>query len=365
MREKQVKFMAKTEHNKLNRNILFDIMRGMAAIAVVIFHMNNILGAYSLGMQKGYLAVDFFFILSGFVIAANYSAVSRPNLTLLDFLVARIARLWPLFILATILGCIAALLQLHRFNANADISSVFISLAFNGLMLPTFFDTSGLGKLFPLNPPAWSVFFEMLVNIVFFLCLRRLTLKPLLIVTTVFAFFLICIAYDNGGLNGGWVLSSFHVGAARVLFGFAAGMALYLISQKWDINVRWFNSVVLVTTLCAMFFLAGGWMTDCIIAICIFPALILLASKCHVSGNLAKLFGMLGDVSYSVYLLQSVVMFAAAGICKAIFGHKLIEFAPISGIVFVIILLIISYISWRFFEVPSTNYIRKLYRKFR
>ena len=115
------------------RYVTLDLMRGLAALAVLVFHMNYMLGTETHVIAKGYLAVDFFFILSGFVIAANYHVSVRPTLAWGEFIATRIARLWPLFILSTLIGFVAVMMKATRDVGYFDTANAMTSLALNAL----------------------------------------------------------------------------------------------------------------------------------------------------------------------------------------------------------------------------------------
>ena len=343
----------------ISRYVLFDLLRGLAAIFVLVFHMNYMLGPYSPGIHKGYLAVDFFFILSGFVIAANYHVTVRPAITWPDFLAARFARLWPLFFVATLVGCVAVVSKLSRDAGYFDAFGVFRSLALNSVMLPSFFKLYGVDRLFLFNGASWSVFFEVLINLLFFAVLRRLSLKPLLGLTALFAGLLIAVAYTHGSLDGGWAGASFHVGTVRVLFGFTAGMAIFLISRTLRFRLNGWATAILVGCFTLSFFARGNWLVDSALVVVGFPLLVLLAAQCDLKRSMARVGAFLGDISYSVYLLQTPAMLFVAGASKALIGRKIAEFAPFSGVIFVFGLIGASYLSWRYFEIPARNYLKR------
>lgn len=341
------------------RYIVLDLLRGLAAIAVLLYHANYMLGSYALNLHKGYLAVDFFFMLSGFVISANYHATVRGSISWPDFLSVRVARLWPLFLLSTLLGAVAVVVKLTRDSGYFDAYGVLSSLAVNGLMLPSFFQAYGVDRLFVFNGASWSVFFEVLINLVFFAFLRTQPLKTMCILSAAFAGFLSVMAQANGSLDGGWSAATFHVGSARVLFGFTAGMAVYLIGRHLRFHSDGPAALVPVAGLALSFFLNGTWLVDCALVILAFPLLLLLASRGHLTGLWARLGGRLGDISYSVYLLQTPAMLFAAGACQKFSGQKIAGFAPVSGVLFITGLLGISFLSWRYFELPAQRLIRR------
>lgn len=345
--------------NPTRHYLVLDLMRGLAALAVLIFHINYMLGSSFPLLHKGYLAVDFFFVLSGFVICANYNFSVKPLLSFKYFLTARIARLWPLFFIATLFGALMVITKLTRDTGYFDGERVFGALLLNSVMLPSFLYTYNIDRLFLLNGASWSVFFELVINIVFFAALRKLSLRPLLLLCVGFGCILIYVAQTNGGLDGGWSAANFHVGAARVFFGFIAGMVIYHVSLRVRGYVfGWVGSLGVAAGLCLLFVSGGNWLIDCLFVIIGFPLLLLLASKCEIEGVFARLGGRLGDISYSVYLFQTPAMLFVSGVCEFIVGKKIAEFAPFSGLFFILGMLGFSYLSWRYFELPARNYLR-------
>ena len=341
------------------RYAVLDLMRGLAALAVLLFHMNYMLGSETHVIARGYLAVDFFFILSGFVIAANYHASVRPALSWNDFLSARIARLWPLFLLATLIGFVAVTMKATRDFGFLDAPNVFYALAFNSLMLPSFVQSYGVDRLFYFNAASWSIFFELAVNLVFIAGLRRLGLKPLLALAGGFAVLLTVAARANGSLDGGLTAATFHLGGLRVLFGFTTGMAVYLYAARVPRQAGGPATAAAVAGLCLAFWADGNWITDSVLAVGVFPLLVLIGARGHLNAAWRRAGGWLGDISYSVYLLQTPAMLFVSWAFKLFIGRKIAEFAPYSGVAFVIALLGVSYLCWRFFELPARNYLRR------
>jgi peptidoglycan/LPS O-acetylase OafA/YrhL len=139
-----------------------NLLRGLAALAVVLFHASPIFGRQM--APSGYLAVDLFFILSGFVIAHVYDPRFAAGLTARSFILARMARFWPLFALGTVIGTGWTLLE----NVVSPPAALSISetLGISALSLLYIPRITG-ADLFPLNVPAWSLFFELIVNAAF------------------------------------------------------------------------------------------------------------------------------------------------------------------------------------------------------
>lgn len=211
------------------RSFTLDAMRGIAALSVAARHLNTVLPVGEvknsvLAMPNSYLGVDFFFMLSGFVLARAYEDKLRAGLPAWRFMELRIVRLYPMFVLGIVLGGVMAVGQII-FHAKHALSPAAAAFAFaqNIFMVPDFL--SG-GLLYPLNMPAWTVLFEILINFVFVLLLFRMTFLSLM------AFSLVCaacyfwgrISLNEGNLGITWATMVF--GLARVGYGFPAGLIL-------------------------------------------------------------------------------------------------------------------------------------------
>ena len=163
---------------------ILDGLRGVAAIMVVWFHIFEAYATSHLDQQinHGYLAVDFFFILSGFVIGYAYDDRWKTMSTL-QFLKRRVIRLQPMVVIGALIGGIMFYTQ----GCNVwDVSKVtilalFIATFLNALLIPAPIGTEvrGLGEMYPLNGPSWSLFFEYIGNILYALFIRKLPVKAL------------------------------------------------------------------------------------------------------------------------------------------------------------------------------------------
>lgn len=127
-----------------------DGIRGIAALMIVLHHT----GYYFSGLPfaRSYLAVDLFFVLSGFVIAEAYSTRLKDGLSCFEFMRIRIIRLYPLYLLGTLLGIIhiAGVMMGGNNSENWTVFELLITAAVAILMLPTPINQT----LYPLNGPS-------------------------------------------------------------------------------------------------------------------------------------------------------------------------------------------------------------------
>src|ERR1700730_18632705 len=142
----------------MKRYEALDALRGVAALSVLAFHLGQVKLEPGL-VPHGYLAVDFFFVLSGFVVAHAYEAALRDKLTWRAFAVKRLIRLYPLALLGALAGTAVLLLKWRIFREKADpLSTILASSVLNAFLLPNLFGgVASKSELFPGNGPLWSL----------------------------------------------------------------------------------------------------------------------------------------------------------------------------------------------------------------
>ena len=159
---------------------ILDGLRGVAAIMVVWFHLFEAYATSHLDQRinHGYLAVDFFFILSGFVIGYAYDDRWKKKMSVKDFLKRRLIRLHPMVVMGAVIG---AVMFYFQGCSVWDVSAVSLSMLLtatllNALLIPATpgSEIRGLGEMYPLNGPSWSLFFEYIGNVLYALFIRKL-----------------------------------------------------------------------------------------------------------------------------------------------------------------------------------------------
>ena len=164
---------------------ILDGLRGVAAIMVVWFHLFEAYATSHLDQRinHGYLAVDFFFILSGFVIGYAYDDRWKKKMSVKDFLKRRLIRLHPMVVMGAVIG---AVMFYFQGCSVWDVSAVSLSMLLtatllNALLIPATpgSEIRGLGEMYPLNGPSWSLFFEYIGNVLYALFIRKLPTRAL------------------------------------------------------------------------------------------------------------------------------------------------------------------------------------------
>lgn len=312
---------------------LLDGMRGVAALLVVWYHVFEgfqfASGASAITViNHGYLAVDFFFILSGFVIGYAYDDRMGRQLTLGAFFKRRIVRLHPMVVMGAVIGTMAFFAQgsVQWDGTHIALSAVMLALLCAMFFVPAVpgcpYEVRGNGEMFPLNGPAWSLFFEYIGNILYALVLHRLPTKALAALVTVLgaalAWFTISDPSGYGMFGVGWTLDTvnFFGGLLRMTFPFTMGILLSRVFRK--VKVRgafWLCSLVLVAVFHVPYLekvagvnLNGVFEALCIIAL--FPVLVWFAASGSTTDKLStRVCNWLGDISFPLYIVHYPFMY--------------------------------------------------------
>ncbi|PSR52375.1 acyltransferase [Adhaeribacter arboris] len=300
--------------------LILDALRGLAAIMVVTMHTFELFceGDYhKLFINHGYLAVDFFFMLSGYVMAHAYD--DRWNkMTVVDFCKRRLIRLHPLIILGMTFGALLFYSQASAVFPKIAGTPVWQLVMITGvgyslIPIPPAMDIRGWNEMHPLNGPAWSLFFEYLANILHVFILRKLPnlVLSLFVFMAAVALFHLAITKTSGDLIGGWSLEpeQLRIGFTRLLFPYMAGMLLRR-TVKIGSNKRTFLLTSALLVLVLSFPRVGGhehlWLNglyEALIIVLVFPLIIYLGAIGEVKGvRSQKVCTFLGDISYPLYI---------------------------------------------------------------
>ena len=268
-----------------------DGMRGFAAIAVLFYHLH---GSSVVPMSGGYLAVDFFFALSGFVICAAYEQRLRDGLTLAEFAVLRLIRVYPMYFLGTALG-----------------------LAISGgsiLALYPFPEFRSAYALFPSNGPMWSMFFEIVVNLVFAALALRVGRRGLALIIAGSGAVLAQAVIGHGHADLGAFWADAGIGLVRTVFSFSIGVAIRRARARLGRGSRtsalaWLLPPVLLATMWLAPDHRAWW--DLFAIFAVMPALVWLGASWSIPAS--RSFRALGDLSYPLYCIQAPLVRFADG----------------------------------------------------
>lgn len=297
------------------RLVGLDALRGVAALCVFAFHLEVIFGV---GFASGrlYLAVDFFFILSGFVMAYTYESRFANGLGPIAFLSARYRRFFVPMAIGTALGLLTVWGQIG--SPLAALAGAFWGI----LLLPLFF---GPGyQAFPYNTPAWSIFAELVANFVHIALLRHLRVKSLFAISITAA---VVVATRCSGLN-----STDWLGIPRILIAYPLGIAIFRLFGTRQSLPASLGLGLVAFPLIADLANLGFW-ADFAFALLIGPVA-LLAGLAGSSNALLRYFG---DISFPLYAVHLPIFYIVRGL----------PFGPALGVIGAIALAtLISYLRF-------------------
>lgn len=299
---------------------ILDGLRGVAAITVVCFHLFEAFATSHLDQRinHGYLAVDFFFILSGFVIGYAYD--DRWNrMSVKEFFTRRLIRLHPMVVMGALIG--AAMFYTQGCSvwdvSLISVGALLLATLMNALMIPATpgCEIRGVGEMYPLNGPSWSLFFEYIGNILYAFVLRKLPTRALavLVVVAGCGLAIFSIRGPLGDICVGFALTGENIvgGSLRLLFAFPAGLLLSRIFKPRNVRGAFWIGSAAIVALSAVPRLGGSehlWMNglyDTLCAVAIFPAIVLLAASGKTTDAFTtRVCKFLGDISYPLYMVH-------------------------------------------------------------
>ena len=308
---------------------ILDGLRGVAAIIVVLFHLfecypNNLLSIY---LSHGYLAVDFFFALSGYVIGYAYDDRWK-QMSMIGFFKRRITRLHPMVIFGALVGvCFfyhTGSIELFGKVDDAIWWMVLLQALLMILMipLPASMDIRGWGELTSLNGPVWTLMFEYVANILYALVLRhlpKLALGILVVLSAILTadltlhlnlFGLIESGPNNYSVIGGFAFTpeQVYIGYTRLLCPFLMGLFLFRTGKKITLPGGFWITAILVIAMLNMPILGGDnriidgiYQLICILLL--FPLILAIGAGSSLKGKrTTSLCKFLGDISYPLYI---------------------------------------------------------------
>lgn len=353
---------------------VLDALRGIAAIIVVIFHIfePHSSGHHDQIINHGYLAVDFFFLLSGFVISYAYDdRWGQMNFT--EFFKRRVLRLQPLVVLGMLIGAVMFYFQACPWMpavADTPVWKVITAFLLGCFLIPLApgAEIRGWGEMHPLNGPGWSLFYEYIANILYALIGRRLSNKWLAFFAAIFGTALVYLAVFGkaGDVVGGWELSlsGIRIGLTRVMFPFFAGILLHRAARLKFLKNAFFYSVVLLTIALCMPRLGGTdrlWINGIYESFCIivvFPFIVLLGAGGTVSGARLKISKFLGDVSYPLYITHYPFIYTYTTYVARNNKPAFAEAWPYMLLTF-FVSIAVAVVSLYFYDIPVRKWLNK------
>lgn len=333
---------------------VLDGLRGLAALSIVVFHLYEFISPdYTKSpIGHGYLAVDFFFCLSGFVIGYAYDE-RAPQLGLKTFFRNRLIRLHPMVILGSVLGLLGYLLDPYigaKSVAEAGYLKIVLAFVCSLLVVPFPWLPGRGGGLFPYNTPVWSLFMEYLINIFYALVLLRTSKRWLLVMLGVSAVWIALVARYRGWIITGWDGPTFTDGFARVFFSFLAGLTVY----RFNLVIRnRIHFIFLGAALVGVFMFPhvnNDWITEMILVMGVFPLLLALGAGTGASGRVRSWCVFTGRLSYPLYMTHIWMVWLFGNYLAARKPGPMEMYLAAGGVAAASMLL--GYMSLRWYDEP-------------
>ena len=360
---------------------LLDGLRGVAALMVILYHVFEGFAFASNSaietLNHGYLAVDFFFILSGFVIGYAYDDRWGKSLTMKDFFKRRLIRLHPMVIMGAVLGAITFCIQgsVQWDGTHVAISMIMLSLLCTIFFIPAMpgvgYEVRGNGEMFPLNGPCWSLFFEYIGNILYALFIRRLSNKALTVFVVLLGVALAAFAVFNvstyGNIGVGWTLDgvNFLGGSLRMLFPFSLGMLMSRNFKPMKVKGAFWICTIALIALFSVPYLEGleplcmNGVYEAFCVIVAFPIILWIgASGTTTDKQSTKICKFLGDISYPVYVIHYPLMYLFYAWLIENQLYTLGETWHVALCVF-ILSIILAYLCLKLYDEPIRKYLAK------
>ena len=363
---------------------VLDGLRGVAAMMVVAFHLFE---TYSGGdhtrqiINHGYLAVDFFFALSGFVIGYAYDDRWAKGMGVWTFFKRRLIRLHPLLILGTTFGALLFYFQSDLPDWSRIGTTPWWMLAlvcvygFTLIPIPKSFDIRGWGEMHPLNNAQWSLMWEYIANILYALVIRRFP-KWLLAAFVAFSAILtaiLCFDVDVFGVLaarsdaaytviGGWSLEPHHlqIAVTRLFYPFFAGL---LISRlKWSVPMRrggFAATASIIAIVLAMPYFAPAsmpWINglyETVAILFVFPLVVMMGAGSNEGGRLCR---FLGEISYPLYVTHYPLVYVQMSWAAALPNLPAATHAAV-GVSLFILAIAIAYASLKLYDIPVRKWL--------
>lgn len=369
---------------------LLDGLRGVAALLVLWYHIfegfafaqatNGAGDGLITTLNHGHIAVDFFFILSGFVISYAYDD-RWGKMSIGGFFKRRLIRLHPMLVMGAVIGTIAFFTEgCKQWNGTTTPTSwVMIATLLTMFMIPALpgapHEIRGNGEMFPLNGPTWSLWFEYIGNILYALFIRRLPTKALALLAVALGvahawFFVGNISgYDMVGV--GWTIDSINIwgGLVRMLFPFTVGMLLARTFKPSKVRgAFWICTLLLVAVFSVPYIASTGTASinslyEFLCIALLFPAIVWVGACGNCSDNVTgRINKFLGDISYPLYIVHYPIMYI---FYKWLIEKKLYTLGETWGVAVMVIIvsILLAYASLKLYDEPVRRFLAKRFLK--
>lgn len=290
---------------------VLDGLRGTAAIVILVYHYMEMIfpDDYEHNpLGHGFLAVDFFFCLSGFVIGFAYDHRIKM-LGMKQFFINRLIRLHPMVVMGSLIGFIGYIADPFLIKTEAfNWPLLIIAVIGSSFLIPTPFLPYRWNALYPYNSPAWSLLFEYLANILYAVLLCRIGKRMLVLLGIISAGWLTFASYRAGWLINGWDSLTWYDGLPRVCFSFITGLIIFRFKLSLKNKFGFILPLLLLIGVFMFPHVTNDWYTEALLVIIVFPSIVIIGSGAMVKGFMQKFCLFIGRLSYPLYMTHIVIV---------------------------------------------------------
>lgn len=353
----------------MQRFVLLDLMRFVLALMVAMAHFQG----YAAPV-KAYLAVDFFFILSGFVLLMAYARKADAPGFYRDFALDRFSRLYPLHF-ATLLILVPINVLFYYSSGGQFLEgnwSYHDGRVYTFILNLFMAQNIGLNTDGSWNAPSWSISVEVFVNIflaaaILPICKRKLR-WPALLLFSVLCYVAIFAAFGNLGRIYDKVFGLINSGLLRGFAGVSLGAVCYVFYERLSKFTRLAGLATVGAVLSAMLglFLMSGVMRGGVVDMATVPVMFILVLSAALherfrplqEGKAKKFMILLGGLSYAVYLCHWPILTFTRYQLVYLGWWKMDLSTPLALAGFLAAVLGVSYVSFRFYEMPMKRAVK-------
>ena len=333
-----------------HRFLYLDGIRGISAVVLTICHFGD-RTPQGILLKHGYLAVDFFFLLSGFVLCYAYERKLAAGMTWAGFLQRRVVRLYPLYLLGLVLGS-ATVFAMGQLTGH-DLSTFAEALVFALFLIPFPHTVHYTLDAFPLNGPAWALSYELAINLVYAMVgFARSNRGLLTIIMVSFVFYSVSAAVYGTYLVGPSVGQAWG-GLLRTSYSFFLGVLIFRLSDlgkpvpKWT---WWVATLIFYGCLAAPRMVAGNRPLDAVILTVVLPSVLFFGARCEVPKVLERFCEASGELAFPIYMLHFPVVELASRYSNA---HHLAD-GPAFAVMLAAtaLIVVLSWVVVKFYDAP-------------
>ena len=349
---------------------VLDGLRGSAAIMVVLFHIMGMAVSWADNGQllhHAAMAVDFFFGLSGFVVAYAYDDRWK-TMTTWQFFEIRLVRLHPLVLLGAVLGLLSFLFDPFATNQKAiPLATVFTDFALACLVLPHSSLPNRWTDSHSINSPAWSLMQEYIGNIIYALVLRRLKTWLLGIVVLVAAGFLIHMVWHSNTMDQGSDWTTIWGAPTRMAFSFTMGLWLYRMRDRFPrLRLGWIALSVILVAAFAMPLVPktiphGNGLYELAMVVVLFPLIILSGAHSQIGKLEMAVCKLAGRISYPLYILHFPFLLIYMNFVT--FKKPPLMTAYMAGVIAFVVVMVFAWLAMKVYDEPVRRWLKPLTAK--